>query len=175
MFWYLMTTVLRMFAKISENIREHSACDGESRWIWEDPARLHREQSWQYTICSWTGPLPGLGSHLAPSCAPVNLRLSWKEVHEVIISSKCKLGLHLKSSLIRGLFRLMNKSLLLLIFSSFKIVFTFDCAGSSLLWGLFLSCGEWAANCLVAGHKLLTAVMASPNVEYGLSGCSTQA
>ena len=121
------------------------------------------------------GPLPRLGSHQTPSCEPVNLGLSWKEACEATISSKCKLGFHLKSGLIRGLFRLLNKSLLLFFFSIFKIVFTFDCTGSSLLGGLSLSCGERVANCLVAGLKLLTAVTASPDVEYGHSGCSTRA
>lgn len=121
------------------------------------------------------GPLPGLGSPLTPSRAPVNLGLSWKEAHEATVSSKCKVGFHLKSGLIRGLFRLLNRSLLLLFFSIFKIVFTFDCVGSSLLGGLSLSCGEWVGNCLVAGLKLLTAVMASADVEYRLRGCSTRA
>ena len=77
MFWYLMTTVLRMFAKISENIREHSACDGESKWTWEDLVRLHREQSRPYTICSWARPPARAG--LPPDTQPC-ARQSWTQL-----------------------------------------------------------------------------------------------
>ena len=174
MFWYLMTTVLRMFAKISENIREHSdvmaSLNGLGR-IWHACTGSRADPT---LSAPGPGPLPGLGSPRHPAVCPSILDSAGKK-HEATVSSKCKVGFHLKSGLIRGLFRLLNRSLLLLFFSIFKIVFTFDCVGSSLLGGLSLSCGEWVGNCLVAGLKLLTAVTASADVEYGLRGCSTRA
>ena len=79
MFWYLMTTVLRMFAKISENIREHSdvmaSLNGLGR-IWHTCTGSRADPT---LSAPGPGPLPGLGSPLTPSRAPVNLGLSWKE------------------------------------------------------------------------------------------------
>jgi len=49
-----------------------------------------------------------------------------------------------------------------------QVLFIFDCTGSSLLRGLFSSCGEWGF-LSSAVHQLLTAV-ASLVVEHGLSG-----
>ena len=66
-------------------------------------------------------------------------------------------------------------------------VFMFDCAGSSLPWGLLSSCGKWGLYSLVAVSRAVTVLaslaaerrlcgkQASVVVAPGLSSCGTRA